>query len=383
MRIFINAATLRVGGGKFVAINFLKSLSKIQESIGTFQIVAAVPNDEEFLQFSTSQFKIILTPRKYNNPLLRYFLLDKWLIKQAQTCGIIFSMGNIAVPQNRLPQVILFHIPHCVYPESVAWARMDFNGWVYAKLYVYFFNRRLKYANHIIAQTQTMRNRLMQIYGIAPEKISVCSNAYKMPSENNKISDLTSKIERVEGTYYLFCLTHYYPHKNLEILVELAKLIKEKKMPFKIVITISAKQHPAAKNLLSSINKANLESVILNIGPVASSELQNCYHSVDALLLPTLLESFSGTYLEAMIYQKPIFTSDLDFAREICGDAACYFNPLDATEILKVIEKTFNNPLEIEYLVSKGNDRIKNLPDWDDVGKKIFDVLINTKPSIN
>ena len=32
--------------------------------------------------------------------------------------------------------------------------------------------------------------------------------------------------------------------------------------------------------------------------------------------MPTLLESFSGTYVESMYFEKPILTSDLDFAKK-------------------------------------------------------------------
>ncbi len=291
-------------------------------------------------------------------------------------------MGNIAIPQTKLPQVLLFHVPHPVYPESIIWKRMDLKGWIYAKLYVYFFNIRIKYANHIIVQTETMKNRLIKNYGIASEKISLCSNAYKVHVIKNKKIVLDSKIKKIEGIYHLFCLTHYYPHKNLEVLVEVAQLIKAKMLPFKIVITISPNQHPAARKLLNSISKQNLKDIILNIGPIVSSEIEDCYNSSDALLLPTLLESFSGTYLEAMMYEKPIFTSDMDFAREICGDAAYYFNPLNAKDILSVIENTFNAPDEIKTLVSKGKERIKSQSEWDVVGKKMFDILVKTKFSM-
>ena len=51
------------------------------------------------------------------------------------------------------------------------------------------------------------------------------------------------------------------------------------------------------------------------------------------MILPTLLESFSATYIEAMFHGKTILTSDLDFARDVCGEAAFYFDPLNPQSI--------------------------------------------------
>jgi hypothetical protein len=48
------------------------------------------------------------------------------------------------------------------------------------------------------------------------------------------------------------------------------------------------------------------------------SDVPKWYKATQALLLPTLLESFSGTYIEAMHFERPIFTSNLDFAKEVC-----------------------------------------------------------------
>ena len=58
-----------------------------------------------------------------------------------------------------------------------------------------------------------------------------------------------------------------------------------------------------------------------------------CTAQSDAMLLPTMLECFSASYPEAMVMKKPVLTSDLSFARSICGNAAIYFNPFDPADI--------------------------------------------------
>ena len=92
-------------------------------------------------------------------------------------------------------------------------------------------------------------------------------------------------------------------------------------------ITIDAEQHRGARALLETIEQQQLSADVVNIGPVGHEDLRSAYQSVRICLLPTVLESMSGTYLEALQYRLPIVTTDRDFARESCGSAATYFEP--------------------------------------------------------
>jgi glycosyltransferase involved in cell wall biosynthesis len=40
----------------------------------------------------------------------------------------------------------------------------------------------------------------------------------------------------------------------------------------------------------------------------------------------------------------PILTSDLDFAREVCGEAAVYFSPWDPDAMATAIERLRDEP---------------------------------------
>jgi len=53
--------------------------------------------------------------------------------------------------------------------------------------------------------------------------------------------------------------------------------------------------------------------------------------------LPTLVESFTASYPEAMIMKKPILTSDYQFSRTVCLDSALYFNPYNPIDIVSKI----------------------------------------------
>lgn len=92
--------------------------------------------------------------------------------------------------------------------------------------------------------------------------------------------------------------------------------------------------------------------------------------------MPTLLESFSGTYLEAMKAGCPILTSDRDFAREVCGEAALYFDPLDADSIVRTILRLRDEPGLRQRLIAAGQKRLQQrFPTWAEVTERYVELL--------
>ncbi|MFK2341775.1 glycosyltransferase [Bacteroides fragilis] len=74
---------------------------------------------------------------------------------------------------------------------------------------------------------------------------------------------------------------------------------------------------------------------IVNLGIIDVSKCPQLYNECDALFLPTLLECFSANYVEAMKMRKPIVTSNLPFATNVCKNAALYFDPMNAHDIVE------------------------------------------------
>src|SRR5213079_3406891 len=153
----------------------------------------------------------------------------------------------------------------------------------------------------VITQTPVMKDHLCGRYGIDPARVAVIPNTFSL--ERMGESDVPSpsnKDGRTRGFVFL-CLFHYYAHKNIDIILDaVKKLSKYTSRPAKCVITIASNQHPGARRLLEELESSEYGSMIQNIGPVPSQTLHEVYRRADALVFPTLLESYSRTYLEAM-----------------------------------------------------------------------------------
>jgi glycosyltransferase involved in cell wall biosynthesis len=97
---------------------------------------------------------------------------------------------------------------------------------------------------------------------------------------------------------------------------------------------------------------------IHNIGPLSPEACPSLYNECDALFLPTLAECFSASYPEAMMMEKPIITTDLGFAKSICGKAALYFKPKDATSAASCIIQLLEDESLQNGLIQEGREQL-------------------------
>jgi glycosyltransferase involved in cell wall biosynthesis len=101
------------------------------------------------------------------------------------------------------------------------------------------------------------------------------------------------------------------------------------------------------------------------VGAVPHEHLGVLYGSGSALLVPSWVESFTAVYPEAWHFGLPVVTSDLDFARGLCGAAALYAPPdapaAFAAQLVRVLAEAGLR----EALVAEGRARLAALPDWD------------------
>lgn len=366
--ILINGVAAKAGGGRSILTNYLDLLSKLS---GQNKYLVIVPDYDEYKKFKNSNIEIIHlgTYSKYAFLLpVLYFWSFKKIIRK-NSIDLILNFGDIIIPV-KTTQIYLFDWPYAVYPESIVWKRMELKEWIIRKTKILLIKRFIKWPEVVLAQTNISKLRLSILF--SPKRIEIVPNAVSLDHLSGGIH---KEFNLPKMKIKLLYLTKYYIHKNIEIFVPLAKLIKEQNLPYILVITIDEYQHKNAKRLLEEIKRLNLDHVILNIGPVNMEYLPSLYAQSDALLIPTLLESFSGTYVEAMFHGKTILTSDYDFAHDVCGDAAYYFDPLNVDSIFQAIQLAFSDENIRQQKIITGKHKLNSLMSWEQVFNKIQDIV--------
>jgi glycosyltransferase involved in cell wall biosynthesis len=337
MNLLLNASNLRHGGGKTVALQLINGLAPIRPNDRLYVIA---PKTEEYSRLAKHE-NITLIPIGNNfhhswlNKLYKTHISFPRLCDRLKIDKVV-SLGNAAFPSNGRPHLVYIQLPQLVYHESQAWKRMDTKSFMRNSLMDQYVAFHLRYATSFAVQTDVMRARLVERFKLPAVRVNVLPNA-PIEEEEHHPKPMPMPLQPLK----LLFLSRYYPHKNFECLPELAAIIKERNIPVEISLTISAKEAKGAEAILNAVKEFPF---IKNLGPIAIPDIGKVVDEHHGIFLPSLMESFSGAYAEALMHRRLIFTSHYDFATDLLRDAGFYFDPLRAESIARVLEEVATKP---------------------------------------
>jgi glycosyltransferase involved in cell wall biosynthesis len=331
MRLLINAVGLRAGGGLTVGLNCLRGIREARPDYEMLALVPAGCGYEE--QCATLAIPFKAFPKTPLYPLWRLWFDQVQVPGAARqwAADVLFSMNNQAAWAVSCPQVVLLHNAYSIYPVADWWSLLgpfDRSSLLLQRaLFSVIAPRRCA---RVAVQTPVAARRLEERYGIPANRLAIVPNAIALEHhgpETEAGRQLGLRIRAAaRGRAVVLTLARYYPHKDLEFILRVARTLLDRgDRRFVFFITIAAEQHPGARALLARIDREHLSEDVVNLGPLDFSELRSAYDATQICFLPTLLESMSGTHLEALHYQLPIVTTERDFAWDACGTAARYF----------------------------------------------------------
>jgi glycosyltransferase involved in cell wall biosynthesis len=372
MRLLINCSNLRFGGGKTVGFNIVEYFLNDTDH----EIVLVAPYQCGYEQYADRRLTLVTLPQKYNSPIRKYALNHRVLpgIEKEHQPDFILSLGNIAFPAVK-PQLLLIQFSYLVYPESIVWKRLNWKSHLLLRLMVKTISSHLKYADYIRLQTATMLKRFKTQFsqytevGIVPNSIAITSMKQVEPLSLNT---LPAKIP-------LLFLSKLYPHKNFDILLEIAEIIKKQQLPFTFSLTINKGESAESARFLEKVESLNLGDILINKGNIPVEDVPRLYEEHWGMFLPTFLESFSGTYIEALHFGRPVFTSNFDFAHEVCQSNAYYFDPQNPENIIEVIVNAFKDIDTMQQKIEQGKLLSQNVQSWEEIGDDLNKFIINLK----
>lgn len=376
MRIAVLAHGLRLAGGMVVGKNIVRSLANVGPQ-HTYLIVAPAHSGYEQLckAFPSYHFQTY-TPRRLNMlSRAMYDVLALPGIVHTFDPDVVLGLASVGLLRPKSPQAIYFMTPHLCYSRDEQPTESLITLTTF-RLQAAYFRLQLKRTALLVAQTDAIANRLQKTFPfegeISVSPIAVSGLAQPGDSSARPCPEILLPFL---GKRKLLYLTRYYRHKNIEKIVDTFSRFADRLSDCVVLLTIDPNQERSAAAVIDSIAAPNLRNRIVNIGPVQHEQLAAYYANCDALLMPSLFESFSSTYVEAMNYGLPIITSDLDFARASCGDAALYFDPNSSEAMTDAIRKVLDNPALAQALRNRGRSRLDELPSsWDEV---VTDLLVS------
>jgi len=223
--------------------------------------------------------------------------------------------------------------------------------WIKYYFYRLIINIAAKRAKKVITVSQATADEIISHLGIPKSKIEITHEGIDekiIGSKQQKASD--------KEPYFLY-VGNQYPHKNLHRFIKAYEVfVQEHQNAPKLYIV--GKKDFFYYRTLKQLNSNLLKEKVQFLGEVSDQHLSEYYANATALVAPSQMEGFDLPTVEAMANNCLVLASDIPAHREICGDAAIYFDPVDKFDIVDKLKRVYSSvPLEFASRKEKGLKR--------------------------
>lgn len=236
--------------------------------------------------------------------------------------------------------------------------------------YKFIISQAARKAKKIITVSNATKNEVVDHLKVNSNKIVVTYEG--ADSKISKIKYQISKIQIKNKKYFLY-VGNSYPHKNLDNLIEAFDLLYHPEQVFgfesnrdsdfrrnDIKLVLVGKEDYFYKRLKEKVKNMGLEKSVLFYGEAADEELLALYKNALALIIASLMEGFGLPALEAMANGCLVLASDTPSLKEVCKDAAIYFDPYNVEDIAKKMKIIYSNDINhYSDILEKGLKRAK------------------------
>ncbi len=356
MKIVINTSNLPGGGGLQVALSFLQELKHIDHNNKYYIFLSKAANRQILKNEFPNNFQFYLMEKSPASLKTRKSIVNKLnKLEQQILPDIVFSVFGPSYWCPKAKHLIGVADGWIYNADSVAYGKLSIIEQIKRRLLGKYKIYHLKQdADFYLLETEDAKMKFIETTGIKEDTVLVVGNTHSSAFNNevylNKNNNHYIKLpKKLEKEFRLIYITSYKANKNIEVISEILPFLEGYNVKF--ILTLD-------NNIFQKLFPNQTDKVI-NLSPIPHNSCPSVYKQCDALFAPTLLETFSAAYPEAMKMEKPILTSNYSFATDVCQDAALYFDPLDPENIAEKIKKLINDKKLQKELIKKGKKRVQ------------------------
>ena len=378
MNILINVINARnIGGGFQVVFNFIiKTQEFVRDDVDWYYAVS-----ERLDSFISDDFKGKIAKDHYfvypDQPDFKgtYKRVKRELreLEDRINPDVVYSPLSPGYFFFKHKEVMRFANAWSTNATSYAWKTMPFKAKV--RTYVYNIMQRalLRKAKYIITQTETVRGGLLRVTGLPADRVKVVPNV--LPAVLQDINPMP--LEADAHWIDFAAVGGQMPHKNFEIIPDVLVILDKKyhiqNVRFQTTLPVDSDVWARIEQALKT---EQLEERVVNHGNMRLTELAKLYRSCRFCFLPSVLETFSASTIEAMYFDLKTVASDLSFNTEVMQDACLYFEPMNAESAAGQIAKLIANKGLQDELSIKMKKRLKNYTDFKKYYNDTVDYLV-------
>ena len=322
------------------------TMNEISDIVNVNVFQYDVKNNVKTLAFGRDQFLDHLVIEKHIDAVLTIFGPSRWRPRVPHLCG--FARSHLVLSDSPFLEDISLK-----------------EKFIYA-IWKHYFK---KSSNIFFTENSFISDRLPLVLGKKIQAFTV-TNYYNQVFDQPEKWKRTCVLKQFDGITSL-TVTGNYPHKNLQIMAEIVRIYQKRKIDFKVrfVLTLTREECPFVDD--------EIMEYFVFLGRIDITECPFLYKQSDIMFMPTLLECFTATYPEAMRMEVPIVTTDLGFAHSLCGNAACYYDALDANAAADAIIKVATDKSYAAQLIENGKKQLLSFDNYEQRAKKLIGILEN------
>ncbi|MFC1712610.1 glycosyltransferase [Candidatus Poribacteria bacterium] len=377
MRIAINAINLVSAGTLATGKQFLSALADVDRGNHYLVVAPSGFGYEDIMSNGNFQFKFYPRMKWLNKPWRIYqdFVGFKKLIRRFGANAALI-LGNICPVRLDVPTVVLFR--NSYYVDQSDFQQFSRKWQILKKLEMLFFRSTTKRTDAFVVQSEYMKERLSQRWSVSDSRIKVIPNAISTRLNREISREKPEAITNLDGKFKMLYVSRYYPHKNHEFIVKLAKHFRANGINDLVFLVTLNKELNGVEPILREIRENSLEDLICNIEEMPQEELADWYRYADILFFPSHLETFGNAFVESMSFGLPICAVDLPYARSVCDNAAVYYQKDSLEDAAQKILMLKNNAALREEVSNRSEERFHRFPSWQGVAERYLNILENS-----
>ena len=224
---------------------------------------------------------------------------------------------TVQIPATRSVPTItsILDVQHEFFPEFFSRAERIYRRAIYA--------RSARRSALIVAISEHVRGTLVEHLGVPPERVRVIY----LGVDHEHFTPGSGARDPM-----LLYPANAWPHKNHERLLVAFARIRTQRPDLRLVLTGNG--HDAWRSTPG----------VDVLGRASRDELARLYQRASALVFPSLYEGFGQPPLEAMASGCAVAASSAGALPEVCGDAACLFDPREPEDIARAVLEVVDDP---------------------------------------
>jgi glycosyltransferase involved in cell wall biosynthesis len=263
---------------------------------------------------------------------------------------LMHSLGSTAPMRGRFARIVTVHdLIYARFPDAHAGIRD--RG---MRVLVPGGARR---ADRVIADSQSTREDLVELLGIAPQRIDVVPLGLGAVSRTQPLTEARTRARFELGDRrVVLSLSAKRPHKNLLALIDALAQTPSETRP---LLVLPGYPTVHERELRARARARAVEDDVRFPAWLSAEEIEGLWALASAFVFPSLYEGFGLPVLEAMARGVPVACSNASSLPEVAGDAALLFDPRDESAIADALTRLLGDRALGEDLRARGLERAR------------------------